>query len=152
RERAAIAEGQNQVRANEAAVKVAHAQRLPSVSVNTLYGRVAYPSGTSGYGDWRTNWTVGAAVQWSVFDGGRLRAGELSAKADVAESTARLRLTRELATLDDASARSDLQSARAAWDATAGTVQEAQRAYEIAELRYKEGISTQLELSDSRLL
>jgi outer membrane protein TolC len=61
-------------------------------------------------------------------------------------------LTKELATLDDASARQDLQSARATWDSTAGTVEQARRAYEIAELRYKEGISTQLELSDSRLL
>jgi outer membrane protein len=152
RERAAISEGQNQVRANEAAVKVAHAQRLPTVSANTLYGRVAYPSGLPAFGDWRTNWTVGAAVQWSLFDGGRLKAGELSARADVAESTARLRLTKELATLDDASARQDLQAARAVWNSTAGSVEEAQRAYEIAELRYKEGISTQLELSDSRLL
>ena len=31
-------------------------------------------------------------------------------------------------------------------------VQQAQRAYEIAELRYREGLSTQLELSDARLL
>jgi outer membrane protein TolC len=57
-----------------------------------------------------------------------------------------------LATLDQASARQDLQSARAVWNSTAGSVEQAQRAYEIAELRYKEGISTQLELSDSRLL
>lgn len=152
RERAALIEGQNTVRANEAAVKVAHAQRLPAVSVNTLYGRVAYPSGLPAFGDWRTNWTMGAAVQWSLFDGGRLKAGEVSARADVAESQARLRLTRELATLDDASARKDLEAARAAWDSTAGTVDEARRAYEIADLRYREGISTQLELSDSRLL
>jgi outer membrane protein len=152
RERAAVTEGQNQVRANEAAVKVAHAERLPVVSVNTLYGRVAYPSGLPAFGDWRTNWTVGAAVQWPLFDGGRLKAGELSARADVAESQARLRLTKELATLDNASARQDLQAARAAWDSTAGTVEQARRAYEIAELRYREGISTQLELSDSRLL
>ena len=37
----------------------------------------------------------------------------------------------------------------AAWEATAGTVQQAVRAYEIAELRYREGVSTQLELADA---
>jgi outer membrane protein len=152
RERAAVTEGGNSVRASEASVRVAHAERMPSVSVNTLYGRVAYPSSVPSFSDFRTNWTVGVAMQWAVFDGGRLKAGELSARADVAESQARLRLTRELATLDDASARHDLDAARAAWDATAGTVDQARRAYEIAELRYREGISTQLELSDSRLL
>jgi len=44
-----------------------------------------------------------------------------------------------------------MESARAAWEATAGTITQAARAYEIAELRFREGISTQLELSDSRL-
>ena len=34
----------------------------------------------------------------------------------------------------------------------AGTVQQASRAYEIADVRYRAGVSTQLELSDSRLL
>jgi outer membrane protein len=91
-------------------------------------------------------------MAFTLFDGGRLKAGEQSARADLSENEARLKLTRQLATLDDASARRDLDSARANWDATAGTVEQAQRAYEIAELRYKEGISTQLELSDSRLL
>jgi hypothetical protein len=104
------------------------------------------------FGDWRTNWTAGVGMQWPLFDGGRLKAGELSARADLVESQARLRLTRELATLDDASARKDLESARATWTASAGTIEQARRAYEIAELRYREGISTQLELSDSRLL
>jgi outer membrane protein len=152
RERAAVTEGQNTVRSSEAGVRAAHAQRLPSVSLNTAYGRVAYPSGVPAFGDWRTNWTAGVGMQWPLFDGGRLKAGELSARADLVESQARLRLTRELATLDDASTRNDLETARAAWTATAGTVEQARRAYEIAELRYREGISTQLELSDSRLL
>ena len=43
-------------------------------------------------------------------------------------------------------------AASAAWEATAGTVQQASRAYDIAEVRYGAGVSTQLELSDSRLL
>ena len=42
-------------------------------------------------------------------------------------------------------------AADAAWKASAGTVTQARRAYDIAELRYREGISTQLELADSRL-
>lgn len=151
RERVGVTEGQNQVRASEAAVKIARAERFPSVALNTQYGRVAYPAGLPSFGDFRTNWTVGASVQWTAFDGGRLKAGELSARADLAENQARLHLTRELATLDEASARNDLDAARAAWDASGGTVEQARKAYEIAELHYKEGISTQLELNDTRL-
>ena len=37
------------------------------------------------------------------------------------------------------------------FQAAFGTIAQAQRAYEIAELRYREGISTQLELNDTRI-
>ena len=87
-----------------------------------------------------------------IFTGGRLKADELTARANLVESRARLQLTQELAALDEASTRLELANARAAWESTAGIVQQAQRAYEIAELRYREGLSTQLELSDARLL
>ena len=58
----------------------------------------------------------------------------------------------ELAALDTRSAWAELVAARAAWAATSGTVQQATRAYEIAQVRYQAGLSTQLELSDARLL
>jgi len=44
-----------------------------------------------------------------------------------------------------------LEAAQAGWEASAGTVEQAGRAYQIAELRYREGISTQTELLDSRV-
>jgi len=39
----------------------------------------------------------------------------------------------------------------AAWEASAGTEEQADRAYVIAEVRYREGISTQTELNDLRI-
>ena len=53
--------------------------------------------------------------------------------------------------MDDATAKQDLLAAQAVWEASASTVEQAERAYQIAELRNREGLSTQLELSDSRL-
>lgn len=152
RVRTAVTQAGNDVQQREAGVKIAKAQRLPSVSVNSAYGRVAYPANVPGFGDFRTNWTIGATAQVPVFTGGRLKADEASARADLVETQARLQLTRELATLDEASTRLELANTRAAWESTAGIVQQAQRAYEIADLRYREGLSTQLELSDARLL
>ena len=152
RPRTAVTQAQNDVQQREADVRIARAQRLPSVNITSSYGRVGYPTGFPTFGDFRTNWTVGAAAQVPLFTGGRIKADEVAARADLSETQARLQLTRELATLDDASARLQLANARAAWEATAGTVQQAVRAYEIAELRYREGLSTQLELSDARLL
>ena len=150
--RTAVSLAETEVRQREAAVRVVRSQRLPSVSVTSSYGRVGYPAGFPTLGDFRTNWTVGASAQVPLFTGGRIAAEEAAARADVAETEARLRLARELATLDEASSRLALANAQAAWEATAGTVQQAERAYEIAELRYREGLSTQLELSDARLL
>ena len=94
---------------------------------------------------------LGASVQVPIFDGRKLKADELTARADLDEANAQLKQTRELAVLDAATALQDLSAAEAAWQATAGTVEQAQRAYQIAELRNREGLSTQLELNDSRL-
>jgi outer membrane protein TolC len=152
RARTAITQAGNDVQQREAGVRIARAQRLPSVSVSSAYGHVAYPASVPVFGDFRTNWTIGATAQMPIFTGGRLKADEIAARADLTETQARLRLTRELATLEDASTRLQLADARAVWESTAGVVQQAQRAYEIAELRYREGLSTQLELSDARLL
>jgi len=49
-------------------------------------------------------------------------------------------------------ALSALQQAQATWQASAGTAQQASRAYSTDQIRYREGISTQTDLSQSRLL
>ena len=151
RVRTAVTQAGNDVQQSEAGIRVARAQRLPSVSVSSAYGRVAY-SGIPRFGEFRTNWTVGASASVPVFTGGRIKADELTARANLVESRARLQQAQELSALDEASTRLELANARAAWESTAGIVQQAVRAYEIAELRYREGLSTQLELSDARLL
>ena len=63
-----------------------------------------------------------------------------------------MRQVEELALLDARAAHAELTAARAVFDASAGTIEQATRAYQIAEVRYQSGVSTQLELSDARLL
>jgi len=84
--------------------------------------------------------------------GGRIHGDELIAQANLAESRARLQQVREFAALDARVALNALNQASSAWEASKGTSEQASRAYQIAEVRYREGISTQLELNDSRLL
>jgi outer membrane protein len=152
-DRASVQQAQVVVQVREAGVQLARADRLPSVSLSSSLSPVGYPSGGvfPSFGDFRTNWTLGATVQMPIFTGQRLKANELSARADLAEAEARLKQARELSELDAATARQDLTAAEAVWEASAGTIQQAERAYQIAELRNREGLSTQLELSDSRL-
>jgi outer membrane protein TolC len=152
-QRALVRQAEVAVQQTEAAVTIARSQRLPSVSITSSYGEVGYPSGAlPGFGDFRRNWTVGALAQVPILTGGRIRADERIARADVEDARARLQQAREVAVLDTRTAYEELRAAQAAWEASAGTVQQAQRAYEIADLRYREGVSTQLELSDARLL
>jgi outer membrane protein TolC len=152
-ERTGVHQAETAVAIREAGVVIARAERLPALGLNSSLGRVGYPSSGvfPGVGDFRTNWSVSANVQVPVFTGSRLKADEMTARADLAESQAALQQTRELTLLDTATALQDLEAARAAWEATAGTIEQAQRAYQIAELRNREGLSTQLELADSRL-
>jgi len=151
--RAAVRQAGEAVRAQQQLLRVAHAQRFPSLSVSSQYGAVAYPqSGLPGSGDFRTNWTVGISTSVPLFTGGRIRGDELIAQANLAESRARLQQVSEFASLDARVALNALNQAKASWEASRGTAEQASRAYTIAEVRYREGISTQLELNDSRIL
>jgi outer membrane protein len=151
-QRIAIRNAESVRRLREASFRLTTAQRRPSVSLNSAFARVAYPSGW--FPSWdsqRTNWTVGAAMQWPVLTGGRQRA-EAIARAELDQAQTQLRQATELSTLDGRAAWAEIVAARASWNASAGTVEQATRAYQIAEARYAAGVSTQLELADSRLL
>jgi outer membrane protein TolC len=151
--RTVVEQASTAVQAREAGVSVARAERMPNVNLTSSYGQVGYPGNafTPTFSDFRTNWTLGAVVTVPILTGNRLRADEAAARADLAEAEARLKQTKEFAELDSATALQDLTAAEAVWEATGGTIQQAERAYDIASLRYREGLSTQLELSDSRL-
>jgi outer membrane protein TolC len=152
-ERAPVRQAADAVEISESALRIARSQRLPQIAVNMQYGRVAYPqTGFPEWSDFSTNWTVGVALQVPLFTGGRISGDVRVAQADVEEARYRLTQTRELAALDSYAAQAQLEAAQAAFSASAGTAQQAARAYQIAEIRYREGISTQVELSDSRIL
>jgi outer membrane protein TolC len=150
--RTAVSQVEASVQLGEASLKLTEAQRMPSVALNSNYSRIAYPGNVLLPVFDRSNWTVGASVQIPILTGGRQRGDELAARADLEQARLRLQQTQELADLDTRSAWAELIAARAAWEATAGTVQQASRAFEIADVRYRAGVSTQLELTDSRLL
>jgi len=150
--RIAVTQADLGVQASEQGVAIADAQRKPAVALQSAAGIVNYPSAFPGFDDWRKNWTVSLGVQLPILTGGRIKAEQNIARADRDSAKAQLQLTKELSDLDDASARASLGAARSEWEVSGGTIQQAARAYEIAELRFREGLSTQLELSDARLL
>ncbi|MBC7791966.1 MAG: TolC family protein [Anaerolineae bacterium] len=151
--RAPVRQAAENVAIQENLKRIARAQRLPTVSVSSVFGRVGYPiGGLPSLDEFRTNWTVGVNLSVPIFTGGRIRGDELVAEANLTEGRLLLEQTRELAELDTRSALAELEAAEATWAASGGTASQAARAYNIAEIRYREGISTQTELSESRIL
>ncbi len=134
-------------------LKATRAQRWPQLSLSTNYQRFAYPDDgvPRSLVDFFPNWSVSMGASLPLFTGGRIKGEIMAAEAGVEEARLRLRQTREAAELDVQQAIMQLGEAQAAWQASVGTADQAQRGYDIAEVRYREGISTQIELSETRV-
>lgn len=140
------------VAAQQGLLRAARGQRLPQVSLTSDYAELGYPASGSPFGtDYFTDWTVAVGLQLPIFTGGRIRGDVDVARANLEQARLRLQQTRELAQVDARDAELQLQAAIAAWEASAGTEEQAARAYQIAEVRYREGISTQTELNEQRI-
>jgi outer membrane protein TolC len=151
-ERAPVRQASENVTAQKSALTVAHAERIPQLSLASAFGRVAYPSGVfPSWSDFRSNWTIGGSLTLPIFTGGNIHGDEQIAHAGLEQARAQLQQTRELAELDALNALNKLRSAQAQMEASKGTAVQASRAYQIATVRYKEGISTQTELNDSQI-
>lgn len=151
--RAPVRQALKSVEIAQQQLRATKAQRIPSIAATSTYQRLAYPTNIlpKSLADFFPNWTVGIGLSYPFFTGGRVRGEILAAEAGVVEAQQRLKLAEEGAALDARASSAKLVEAEAAWQASVGTAEQAQRAYEIAEVRFREGISTQLELSETRV-
>lgn len=151
--RAPVLQAAEAVRVAEYQLSAARAQHFPTISLFSQYGRVSYPvSGRLDWGEFRSNWYSGFTLSVPLFMGGRIIAETSAAQADLAQARANFEQVRDFSELDLRAAILKLESATAEWAASSGTVEQARAAYRIAEVRYREGVSTQIELTDARLL
>jgi outer membrane protein TolC len=148
-----VRESAEAVRAQEGLLKVARADRLPTLSITSNYQRLFFPQNfLPSLNQYSENWTIGGTLGLSLFSGGRVSGQIEVAQANLDEARARLEQSRELAALDTRVALNQLTQAEAAFAASRGTAEQARRAYSIDQVRYREGISTQTDLTQSRLL
>jgi outer membrane protein len=151
--RAPMRQVEEAVRAQEAQVRVARAGRIPSLAIVSNYQRLYFPSTVfPSLGAGVNNWTVGLSTNFPILDGGRIKGDLLIAQSGLQQARAQREQTRQFAGLDTRVSLNALQEAQATWDASRGTADQAQRAYAIDQVRYREGISTQTDLAQSRLL
>lgn len=146
-----IARAREAVTAREAEVTSAKSTWFPQVSAFTSYGVVDYPTRFRPDSDWRTNWTAGVNVSLPLFTGFRRKATVDAAKANRRAATAQLADASAQVELDLKTAQTNVEVATAALQSNARSVDLARRAYQIADVRYKQGVSTYLELTDARI-
>lgn len=150
--RVLVRQAEANVRAQEGLAQAATGARLPSLAISSQYAKITFPaSGLPFNSSYLTDWTITVRLSVPLYLGGRLHGQRMVARANLDEARLRLSLAEKQAALDTRDAVLTLQAAEAAWEASAGTAEQARRAYDIAEIRFREGISTQTELSDSRL-
>ena len=96
-------------------------------------------------------WTAGATLKWNIFDGLMTPGKVKEARGEYEQARIETRDTRRTVLLNIKQAYLNLQAARKAIDSHQETVGQAERAYQIARIRWKNGISTSLELTESEL-
>jgi outer membrane protein len=152
--RSSVKAAEANVVSQEYALRAANWNRLPSLQFSSLYQRFGYPpDGTflpNSFSQFYPNWTAALGLSIPVFLGGKLTGDRMIAEANFAEAKQTLAQTKELAELDALTALTTLNQSLAAYAASVGTDEQAAKAYSIAEVRYREGISTQVELEQSR--
>jgi outer membrane protein TolC len=151
-DRAPLRQADEAIHAAEAQVKVAKSERIPSLAIVSSFQRLYFPTtGIPTFAQGVNNWTVGLSTNFPILDGGRIKGDETIAAAGVQQAKAQREQTRQFAALDTRVALTSLDEAEATWNASRGTVDQAQRAYAIDQVRFREGISTQTDLTQSRL-
>jgi outer membrane protein TolC len=154
-EKVAVRQATEAVLISKQSVAISRSQWFPTVSLAASYGWSSYPDSvlfSVNPDDWKANVSAGLNLTVPVFSGGRIHGEVVAAKADLVVASVQAEQVGEAAEAESRDAAAELHSAEAQYEATAGSVDQANRAYAIAELRFKEGVSTQLELSDARLL
>jgi outer membrane protein TolC len=138
------------VELNEELVNVERAEAFPTLQLSLdLSRRSSSQDLMPEERDFSQSTTAALAVDIPVFDGRRTEGRALQARADhvVAQETYRA-LERDVQ-LQVQDAWQTVQATSLQVEATRATGERAQRAYEIARVRFREGLSTQLELDEA---
>jgi outer membrane protein TolC len=136
---------------SEAGVQVARAARWPTVQLVGNFGFQAFPSNVlpPGYGEWRSDWAIALTVSWTPFDGFATRARVAAAQAQHRQARLQQQQLEELLETQVEAALGEYRTALAQLRARREAVTMAERAHRLAEVRFANGLATQLEVSDA---
>lgn len=160
------------LRARQDAVRVARGSFMPTINMNFNYGYLALPTKNglpTSFGERDGKYcsppsttakcqnngffpdrSFGFTVNWAVFDGMLTKSNVEIATVQRQVAETNVHTQREAAALDLARARSEFNRAQAAWNARGQNSAEAQESFDLANLRFSRGLSTQLEVTDAQ--
>jgi outer membrane protein TolC len=140
------------VHQEEQLLKVARADRWPSLSVTTTYNEQAFPSDVFPVGDqFLRGWNGEVKLSFPIFVGFRTAGKVEQARAAVLRAQAQRDQLYRQVDLQVAQARGEIDRARALLAARHQTVRQGLRAQHLAGVRYTNGMATQLDVSDARV-
>ena len=154
--RTAVQQAVAALEVQKGALRNAELARVPVLNLASNYTRTAF-QGNSNFLptsliDFFPAWTVSLGFTLPIVTSGRIKGEQMIARAGVADAEVRVSQGKRAASLDVQLALRSLEQAEANWLASIGTEDQADKALRISEVRYDNGISTQLELTDIRNL
>jgi outer membrane protein TolC len=150
--RPALAAANYEVEARRHAVRVYQGQRWPDLYASTDLSHQAFP-GTfwPKRREFMRNWDAVLRLEIPIFTGLRTEGQVKQARADYETALASRDALREAAGIQATQARDEIDRALSTLLARRETVRQARRAWQLAGVRFTNGMSTQIEVSDARL-
>jgi outer membrane protein TolC len=151
--RAALRGADATVQARKQALSAEKWARWPKLTAQATISHQAYP--TAAWPVHRDEFARAidgsVRLEWPLFQGLRTFGTVERATAELRQAEAQREQSYENVALEARQARQEVERALATLAARRGTVQLATRAHHLATVRWKNGLSTQLEVSDARL-
>ncbi len=150
--RPAVTAANQLVEARRLAVKLYRSQYWPSLYASSSISHVAYPADfwPNRRQFWRS-WDAYLTLDVPIFNGFRTHGQVVEARAEYEKARAARDLAVKGAAIEAVQARGEIERAQTTLLARRETVRQARRAWELARVRYTNGMSTQIEVSDARL-
>lgn len=143
-----LAAAQARVEAARAALGRARAGRLPELGWSGAYEANAEQA----FDDPGTNWTLGLGLTWTGFDGFATGARIGRARAELDRAQSLLELARRGVALEVEAAAREVEAARLRWTEARQAVVLAEKSAGIVRDRYREGLTTVVELLEAETL
>jgi outer membrane protein TolC len=151
-QRPALAAANFEVEARRQAVNVYRGQRWPDLYVSSTISQQAFPQNLwPKHNDFHRNWDASVRLEVPIFTGLRTEGQVAQARAQYEMAQASRDRLREGAAIEAVQAKAELGRTLSTLMARRETVRQAQRAWELAGVRFTNGMSTQVEVSDARL-